>query len=141
MDYDQREDLRKPLLAMLERLTDLIEVRNTLKTVQVGLFRLEIRDFPQEVYREAILNALVHRDYTVPGGIYIRHRSDRLIIESPGGFPAGITPHNILYYRPYHRNAVLTDLLEQLRFVERAGVGVERWTTGYTNLPTFASGL
>ncbi len=126
IDYDFREDLQRPLVATLERLTEVIEARNRLQTVPVGLARVEVRDFPVEAYREGILNALCHRDYTQHDAVYIRHRSDRLEIESPGGFPTGITPETILHHRPKHRNPVLARVLQRLGYVEQAGIGVDR---------------
>ncbi len=126
INYEVREDLERPLVTTLDRLGELIEARNRLFTLPVGLMRLEISDFPVEAYREGILNALCHRDYTQPDPVYVRHRPDRLEIESPGGFPAGITPETILHHRPKHRNPVLARLLQRLGYVEQAGIGVDR---------------
>ena len=51
-----------------------------------GLFHFEIPDYPEEVYREGLLNAFVHRDYNLSGPVYVRQYPDRLEISNPGGF-------------------------------------------------------
>ncbi len=98
--YTFREDMLRPIPALLERLRDLIQARNRVRYLMVGLFRLEVWDFDQEVYREALLNALVHRDWQSPDAIQVHHYPDRLEVSNPGGFPPGITPENILRHPP-----------------------------------------
>lgn len=85
-----------------------------------------IAGFARLVYREAILNALVHRDYIVMGPVYVQHLPDRLVIENPGGLPEGITPTNIITHQPQHCNPALALFCQRLRLVERAGAGVDR---------------
>jgi ATP-dependent DNA helicase RecG len=79
-----------------------------------------------EVVREAVLNAVTHRDYLDPGEVLVRHMADQLAITSPGGFIAGITPGNILRHEPVSRNRTLAEAFEKLRLVERAGIGRRR---------------
>jgi len=126
MEYDRRIESRRPLLALLEDLTATIEPHNRICTLKFGLFHFEIPDFPPEVYREAILNAFTHRDYSLPTPVYIRHFPDRLEISSPGGFLSDITPENIIGHEPISRNPLLAEILERIRLVERAGIGVKR---------------
>jgi ATP-dependent DNA helicase RecG len=78
------------------------------------------------VVREAVLNAVTHRNYLHPGEVLVRHMADQIAITSPGGFIAGITPQNILRHEPASRNRVLTEAFEKLRLVERAGIGRRR---------------
>ena len=92
----------------------------------VGLFKLRIPAYPIEVIREAVLNAVTHRNYTDPGEVLIRHADRELVITSPGGFLAGITPANILRREPIQRNKTLAEAFQKLRLVERAGVGRRR---------------
>lgn len=126
VDLDFRLDRKGPLLHILESLTDAINVRNPFKTVKTGLFHLDIPSFPESSFREAILNALIHRDYLEPGSVYIRHSSREMSISSPGGFIGGITVENVLHAEPRARNRLLAEIFQKLGLVERAGLGRRR---------------
>lgn len=82
--------------------------------------------FPVEVVREAVLNAVTHRNYMDPGEVLVRHTADQLAVSSPGGFIAGITTRNILRHEPRSRNKTLAGAFEKLGLVERAGIGRRR---------------
>ncbi|MEO0073331.1 MAG: ATP-binding protein [candidate division WOR-3 bacterium] len=125
-EYDRRFDSRRPLLAMLEQLHQAIVSLNRIFTLKAGLFHFEIPDFPEEVVREALLNALVHRDFTLLRPVFVRHYADRIEISSPGGFYGGITTENIIGHEPVSRNRLLAEILQRLGLVERAGMGVRR---------------
>ncbi|WP_155297846.1 AlbA family DNA-binding domain-containing protein [Deinococcus kurensis] len=126
VDFQFREDLLRPIPALLTRLAELIQARNRFTPVQVGLFRIEVWDQDEVVYREALLNALTHRDYTLRDAVHVHHFPDRLEIMNPGGLPGGITPGNILRHQPKRRNPLLAESLARLGLVERAGVGVDK---------------
>jgi len=126
VEFQFREDLLKPVPALLTRLAELIQARNRFTPVQVGLFRIEVWDQDEAVYREALLNALTHRDYTLRDAVHVHHYPDRLEIMNPGGLPGGITPGNILRHQPKRRNPLLAEVLARLGLVERAGVGVDK---------------
>ena len=125
-DYDKRVDSSRPLLAMLEQFMQALEPYNRIITLKLGLFHFEIPDFPEEVCREALLNAFVHRDYSLTGPVYLRHFADRLEISNPGGFFGDLSPQNILGHEPVSRNRLLAESLQKTRLVERAGMGVKR---------------
>lgn len=124
-EYDKRLDLRMPIIAALDRLTEKIEDFNTITNIQVGLFRIEVKDFPTNVFQEALLNAISHRDYTSNGAIYVKHYSDRLIIENPGSFPEGIDEKNIITHPSIPRNKLIAETLQKLKYVQRSGQGVD----------------
>lgn len=126
VEFQFREDLLRPIPALLTRLAELIQARNRFTPVQVGLFRIEVWDQDEVVYREALLNALTHRDYTLRDAVHVHHFPDRLEIMNPGGLPGGITPGNILRHQPKRRNPLLAESLARLGLVERAGVGVDK---------------
>jgi ATP-dependent DNA helicase RecG len=126
LEFEFRETLLKPLPALLERLRELIQARNQYKTLNVGLFQIEVWDYDEVVYREAILNALVHRDYTSRDTIQIHHHPNKLEIANPGSFAGGVNAQNILRHAPKRRNPVLADALARMGFIERAGIGVDR---------------
>lgn len=115
------------LLNILERFEQIFtSPMNPEQELPLGLFRLRIPAFPVEVVREAVLNAVTHRNYLDPGEVLVRHMADQLAITSPGGFIAGITPWNILRHEPASRNRTLAEAFEKLRLVERVGIGRRR---------------
>ncbi|WP_291426433.1 helix-turn-helix domain-containing protein [Deinococcus sp.] len=126
VEFEFRENLLRPIPALLTRLAELIQARNRFTPVQVGLFRIEVWDQDEAVYREALLNALTHRDYTLRDVIHVHHYPDRLEIMNPGGMTGGITPGNILRHQPKRRNPLLAGVLARLGLVEQAGVGVDK---------------
>ena len=125
-DYSDRADGNDAVPIALERVLDRIMADNPITTLRQGLFHFEIRTYPDIALREAILNALVHADYRIPGPILLKHFRDRLEISNPGGLPGGITPENILRHEPVPRNPTLVDALTRLRLVNRSNLGVRR---------------
>ena len=94
VDIALNERLCLPLPLLLQRLEELIQAANDAHALLVGLQRIDVPAFPLPVYREAILNAVSHRNYGLPGNVFVRHYPDRLEVMSPGGLPTGVTPHN-----------------------------------------------
>lgn len=121
----QREEFRIGFFLWYDRLWELINLRNDLQHYQDGLFMVDIPAFNEGAVREAILNAIAHRDYRHGGNIFVRQFSKRIEIVSPGGFPDGITPDNILD-RQNPRNRRIADALLKCGLVERAGQGANR---------------
>jgi len=126
INYDKRIDGKNGILCLLEDIYRNIEHYNKITTVKIGLFHFEIKDFPEDTYREAILNAILHRDYTSLGSVFIKHYDDRIEISNPGGFIGGITPENILRQDSKPRNRYLAEVLRKIGLVEKAGMGVKR---------------
>lgn len=124
-EYDARMDMKLPILAVLDRISQRIQSSNKITNVQVGLFRLEIEDFPMRVIQEAILNALAHRDYQSPASVYVKHYPNRIVIENPGGLMDDITPQNIITHVSVPRNKLIAETLQRLKYVQRTGQGVD----------------
>jgi len=125
-DYTDRADGFDAVPVALDRIIDRIMADNPIATVPQGLFHFEIRTYPEIALREALLNALVHTDFRIPGPIMVKQFMDRLEISNPGGLPGGITPENILRHEPVPRNPTLVDALTRLRLVNRSNLGVRR---------------
>jgi ATP-dependent DNA helicase RecG len=89
-----------------------------------GLFRKNIRQYPKEVIREILINAIAHKKYTVSGDIFIEAYPDRLVITNPGSLPLGITRQNILHER-HRRNPHLIQILSDLKLMEGEGSGYD----------------
>jgi ATP-dependent DNA helicase RecG len=94
-----------------------------------GLTREETTEYPLPVVREAIVNAVAHRDYSIRGeGIRVLMFSDHLEVYSPGRLPGHVTLSNLMTER-FSRNEAIVQLLSDLGFVERLGYGIDRMVT------------
>lgn len=120
---NHREEFRKGFFSCYDQIWDLINLRNDKQHYQEGFFVYDILTFNERVVREVVLNAVSHRDYQMGGSIFIRQYHDRLTIESPGGFPVGISLDNILD-RQLPRNRRIAEILALCGLVERSGQGM-----------------
>ena len=119
----QREEFRAGVFSCYDRLWELVNLRNDKQHYQEGFFVYDIPTFNERVVREAILNAVSHRNYQMGGSVFIRQYRDRLVVESPGGFPAGISLDNILD-RQLPRNRRIAEILGLCGLAERSGQGM-----------------
>jgi ATP-dependent DNA helicase RecG len=118
--------LRIPVLAALERIEERFSSINTEQEVQFGLFRLPVPDYSPIGFREAVNNALLHRDFTQLGSVYVQWHADHLLITNPGGFPEGINAANILSHEPKPQNPRLAEAASRIGLVEQTGRGVDK---------------
>ncbi len=119
----EREEYRQGFLGFYDDLWERINKRNDQQEVQEGLFVTTISTFNERPVREAILNAISHRNYQLSGSVFIRQFPRRLEIDSPGGFPVGIDVDNILD-RQNPRNRRIAEILTKCGLVERSGQGM-----------------
>ncbi len=92
-----------------------------------GARREDILAYPMEAIREAVVNALVHRDYLLSStDIELSIYEDRLEIVSPGRLPNGITPARMLTGCRAARNQLIKDVMRDYRYLEHSGMGVPR---------------
>lgn len=125
-----REDFSGPLPQLAERALDFIGRHTDSFEAVVGRTRTRIPEYPEEVLREAVLNALAHRDYGLPGAtVDITVWDDRVEIRSPGSLPGHVTVENIREEH-YSRNRRIMRVLKQLDLVEECGDGVDRMIDG-----------
>jgi ATP-dependent DNA helicase RecG len=115
---------RWPLLRLIERIVEAFIVRNEERELNWGLFRVAVPAYDPRGFREALNNALIHRDYLRLGAVHVQLHTDRLIISNPGGFVEGVRPDNILTIDPRPRNPRLADCFKRIGLVERTGRGV-----------------
>ena len=94
--------------------------------IQVGLFRVPVPNYDRCGFREAFVNALVHRDYSMLGAVKVRLNDDGLSISSPGGFIDGVNFNNLLVASPRSRNPLLADIIKRIGLAERTGRGIDR---------------
>jgi ATP-dependent DNA helicase RecG len=125
-DVRANEFFRKPLLQTFEEVELLFKARVDEQEVQVGLFRVPIPNYDRRAFREAFINALVHRDYSRLGAVHVRMDDDGMTLSSPGGFVEGITLQNLLVAAPRSRNPLLADVVKRIGLAERTGRGIDR---------------
>jgi len=138
-DYATRadEDLRGPLVPLLDRGGSLLEPglvdqawdfvrRNTTPAARLeGLRRTDRWEYPKNVIREAVTNALVHRDYSIAGtDITLTIFSNRLEVRSPGRLPNTVTPEGMKSGMRYARNQTLVNVMRDYGYVDARGMGV-----------------
>ncbi len=120
--YSDRLNLRQSLVFSLDILWDKINSRNFVSQLRERLMRRDIQAFNEDVVREAMNNAVVHRDYQAHKSIFVRQDNTKIVFENPGGFMPGITPENI-YNQTAYRNRRLAESFEKIGLVERSGQG------------------
>jgi ATP-dependent DNA helicase RecG len=117
---------RYPLLKALEWLETNFRPHNPENEVQIGLFRVPVPRVDMGAFREAVANALVHRDYHRLGAVHVRLDDHGLTISNPGGLMEGVTLQNLLTTEPRPRNPALADAMKRIGVVERSGRGVDK---------------
>lgn len=116
---------RYPLLKALDWLETNFRPYNPEEELQVGLFRVPVPRVDLAAFREAVANALIHRDYHRLGAVHVRLDDAGLTVSNPGGLVDGVTLANLLTTEPRPRNRTLADAMKRIGLVERSGRGVD----------------
>ena len=128
-DPSDQEDIRGPMPSVVEKVVAFID-RNTRHPMRVvGLNRVRLDEYPTEAIREAVVNALAHRNYEDGGRrIMVEVFSDRVVISSPGNPPNPITLAKLRKgtYKPCSRNPVIAQCLSYFHRIEERGSGFRR---------------
>jgi len=132
------EFFRTPMLKLFETLLVMFRARVEEKEFMAGLIRVPVPNYDEKVFREALVNALIHRDYNLRGAVYIRFEKQYLNISNPGGFVEGVTLKNLLVTEPKPRNRSLADATKRIGISERTGRGIDAI---YYGLARFGSPL
>jgi len=124
--YGRREEIGGPLARVIERAWQVVYEEMAMGAVVKGLERQDITEYPPFAVREALVNAVCHRDYRLRGRrIEIRMYSDRMEVISPGGLPGFITVDNLVEEH-FSRNPRLVNGLFQWGYIEELGLGIDR---------------
>lgn len=124
--YGRRVEMDGPLAKMVERAWSLVMEETQVEAVVTGLKRKELPEYPRFAVREALVNAVCHRDYRLSGRrVEIRLYTDRLEVISPGGLPGYITLDNIVEEH-FSRNPRVVNGLFQWGYIEELGLGIDR---------------
>ena len=125
-DIRVNESFFLSILAAFEKITEYVAAWNHEEEMEEGLFRISVPDFDKRAFREALVNAFCHRDYSMLGRVRVEINSEGMLISNPGGFIEGIHADNLLDAEPHGRNPVLADALKRIGLAERTGRGIDR---------------
>jgi ATP-dependent DNA helicase RecG len=120
------EQIAKPLLATFELFENYMKAWNPEREMEYGLFRVPIPEFSYAAFREGLVNAFCHRDYSILQMVRLVVEDEGLSISSPGGFIEGVNLNNLLTVEPHGRNQALADALKRIGLAERTGRGIDR---------------
>jgi len=121
VDWSLNQYNPKELLLEIEK--EAVELNYSFELPE-GMFRKQIRHYAKDVVRELLVNAFVHKSFTISGDIFISVYKDRLEIKNPGGLPFGVTKDNILH-QVQRRNPHLIDTFKALKLMENEGSGYD----------------
>lgn len=125
-DIKVNESFTAPLLSAFERISEYINAWNHEEELEIGLFRVSVSDIDKRAFRESLVNAYCHRDYSMLGRVRVQLNDEGLTISNPGGFIEGVSVDNLLNAEPHGRNPVLADALKRIGLAERTGRGIDR---------------
>lgn len=125
-DIKVNESFYLPILAAFEKISDAFSAWNHSEEMVQGLFRITIPDYDPRAFREALVNAFCHRDYSVLGRVLVQINEEGMTISNPGGFIEGIRVDNLLDAEPHGRNPTLADAMKRIGLAERTGRGIDR---------------
>jgi ATP-dependent DNA helicase RecG len=122
-----QQTIEKPIHKLAESCLDFVK-KNIALSSEIGeIYRQDRWEYPLEAIREAIINAIIHRDYSILGSdIKLAIFDDRLEIISPGPLPETITLENLGSGRSEIRNRVLAPIFKDLRLIEAWGTGIQK---------------
>jgi len=124
-EVEVNDFFRWPLLRIMEEIDARFRARNREQELMVGMFRVGVPDYPAAAFREALANALIHRDYSRLGAVNVQWYDDHVEISNPGGFPEGVRLDNLLVTPPRPRNPLLADAFKRAGIVERTARGID----------------
>ena len=120
------EESSKPLLELFENYETYLKAWNPERETEYGLFRIPIPEFDWAAFREGLVNAFCHRDYTMLGSVRVLLDDEGLSISNPGGFVDGVNLKNLLTVEPHGRNPALADAMKRIGLAEKTGRGIDR---------------
>ncbi|MGN0485087.1 MAG: RNA-binding domain-containing protein [Lachnospiraceae bacterium] len=124
--FRDRKDFSGSILKQLEEVYQFIDLNNKTKATFQGLNRTDRRDYPQEAVREALLNSIVHRDYSFSGSNLINIYDDRIEFVSLGGLIPGLELESIFLGISQSRNPNLAEVFYRMKLIESYGTGISK---------------
>ena len=129
--FKDRKELTGSLLSQLEEAYEFIDRYNRTRAEFSGLDRIDMRDYPTEAVREALLNAIVHREYSFSSSTLISIFDDRIEFVTIGGLVKGVLLEDIELGVSILRNEHLANIFYQLMLIEAHGTGIAKIRRSY----------
>ncbi len=131
--FRERREISGSVLLQVRDAFDYLDKWNRTRAEIHGLNRVDRRDYPPEALREVLLNAIIHRDYSLPAACTASLFDDRLEVLGAGGLPDGISMSDILMGLSAPRNALLAAVFYSLSLVEAYGTGIPEIRAAYND--------
>ena len=133
--FRDRKEFKGSILKQLEDVYQFIDLVNKTKATFSGLDRTDRRDYPEEAVREALLNSIVHRDYSFSGSNLVNVYEDRIEFVSLGGLVSGLELKSIFLGVSQSRNPNLAAVFYRMRLIESYGTGIGKIERAYKACP------
>ena len=131
--FKDRREFTGSLLQQMNEVHEFIDFRNQTHATINGLLRTDIRDYPEVAVREALLNLIVHRDYSFSASALISIYEDRIEFVSVGGLVPGMELEDIMVGLSVCRNQNLANVFYRLKLIEAYGTGMRKIIRAYKN--------
>jgi len=135
-EFKTRKEVGGSLIRQINSAFDFLDLANNLPAKISGLRRIEQYDYPGEAVREAMLNALIHRDYAFSSSNIINIYDDRMEFVSLGGLVPGLMKEDLYAGISHPRNEKLASIFHRLNYIEAYGTGIRKIMQYYENQPT-----
>ena len=132
--FKDRREFSGSLLRQMNEVYDFIDFRNQTRATIEKLYRVDVRDYPEVAVREALLNLLVHRDYSFSASAFISIYEDRIEFVSIGGLMPGIDLEDVMVGISVCRNQDLANVFYRLHLIEAYGTGMGKIMKAYESM-------
>lgn len=132
--FKDRKEFKGSLLKQVTETFEFINLINKTEATFAGLTRKDERDYPLEAIREALLNAVVHREYSFSGSTLVNIYEDRIEFISLGGIISGLSLDSIMLGVSQSRNEKLANVFYRLHLIEAYGTGIKKILASYEKI-------
>ena len=131
--FTDRVEISGSVFQQMDEAYEYLQKNNRVSSEFKGLERVDHLDYPEEALREALVNAVVHREYAIPGPVLIGIFDDRIEITALGGLTKELSLDDIMLGVSVLRNKKLGDIFYRLKLIEAYGTGIEKIMRSYDN--------
>lgn len=129
--FQDRREFGGSLFRQMEEMYAYLDLRNQTKATFEGLYRTDTRDYPEEALREALMNSIVHRDYSYSASTLVSVYANRIEFVSMGGLLSGVAIDDIMLGLSVCRNPKLAAVFYRLKLIEAYGTGMPQIMKAY----------